>query len=606
MDLKKLRLIGLLVVIGLVAIGLSLMPDKQADVKIKKQSLDRRTANLEAFGRLYGYVRYFHPSDESASLDWTRFGVYGVEKVKDAVNDQELKDALEELFLPIAPTLSLYMEGEKPPKQAKIKPTDELVAWQHYGPPGNAAPIFRSNRTKANIVDGRRLVDKEKLFSNFPKTEEKFEGSLGKSLRVSVPLTLYMENGKTLGTTKTSWEDFEKLKEELLNPDRNLTTANEDYRYAGIIYTWNVLAHFHPAFTNMPYEEVNNQLAISLKITAGDKTREDYIETLSSLLLTTNDGLATFSFPDQVNVYRRLPFVADLVDGQLVVTVAPEYGQLFKSGDLIETINGEDAKSYIESLANTMPGSPQFKMWSAIKSVMDDKEAKIVYRQDGHQREAIFTELDLSYLDDFNRVNNFGVLDEGIYYINLAINEVSLIDANREEFINAKGIIFDLRTSSLDDFSYTKIKDLITNKPAKSPIERIMRVIYPYRKDATTEEMMSPEPTLAEETMKGKVVFLSYGGTIGRAEHFLTYVKENQLGTIVGQPTAGASGTYQSFPITLNLHGIMTGAEPFSREGYSTYAVGVEPDIPVVRTMEGVRNGVDEYIEKALDVIRGN
>ncbi|CEG26186.1 S41 family peptidase [Bacillus sp. B-jedd] len=605
MDIKILRIIGLLVVIGLVAIGLNFMPDKQADVKIKKQNIDKRAANLEAFGRLYGYIRYFHPSDESASLDWTRFGVYGAEKVKDAANERELKAALNELFLPIAPTLSLYIEGEKPSKQAKIKPTSDIVAWQHYGPPGNAAPIFRSNRTKAKLADGRRLLDKEMLFSNFPKTGEKFEGQLGKSLRVSVPLTLYIENGKTLGTTKKSWEDFEELKKELLNPDRNLTTANEDYRYAGIISSWNMLAHFHPAFTNMPYEEVNGQLGISLKNAANNKTREDYIETLSSLMLTTNDGLATFSFPDQVNVYRRLPFVADLVDGQIVITVAPQYGE-FKTGDIIETINGEDSKSYIESLAKTLPGSPQFKLWSAIDSVLGNMETKIVYSHDGHKREVSFTERDLHYIDEFNRTGNYGVLGNGIYYINSAMNAIPVLDSNREELIHAKGIIIDLRTSGLDDFSYAKIKDLITNKPAKSPAERVMRVIYPYRKDVTSEEMPSPDSTLADETFKGKVVFLSYGGTIGRAEHFLTYVKENQLGTIVGQPTAGASGTYQSFPITLNLHGIMTGAEPFSREGYSTYAVGVEPDIPVVRTMEGVRNGVDEYIEKALEMIRDN
>lgn len=37
----------------------------------------RRIANLEAFARLYGYVRFFHPSDEAAALDWDRFAVYG-------------------------------------------------------------------------------------------------------------------------------------------------------------------------------------------------------------------------------------------------------------------------------------------------------------------------------------------------------------------------------------------------------------------------------------------------------------------------------------------------------------------------------------------------
>jgi hypothetical protein len=31
--------------------------------------------NLEALARLYGYVRYFHPSDEAAGIDWDYFAM---------------------------------------------------------------------------------------------------------------------------------------------------------------------------------------------------------------------------------------------------------------------------------------------------------------------------------------------------------------------------------------------------------------------------------------------------------------------------------------------------------------------------------------------------
>jgi len=33
--------------------------------------------NLRAFSKLYGYVRFFHPSDEAAAIDWERFAIYG-------------------------------------------------------------------------------------------------------------------------------------------------------------------------------------------------------------------------------------------------------------------------------------------------------------------------------------------------------------------------------------------------------------------------------------------------------------------------------------------------------------------------------------------------
>ena len=32
--------------------------------------------NLLAFAKLYGYVRYFHPSDAASSIDWERFAVH--------------------------------------------------------------------------------------------------------------------------------------------------------------------------------------------------------------------------------------------------------------------------------------------------------------------------------------------------------------------------------------------------------------------------------------------------------------------------------------------------------------------------------------------------
>ena len=55
--------------------------------------------NLRAFTKLYGYVKYFHPTDEASQIDWDRFAIYGAERVKDAQNSEGLRAALQELFL---------------------------------------------------------------------------------------------------------------------------------------------------------------------------------------------------------------------------------------------------------------------------------------------------------------------------------------------------------------------------------------------------------------------------------------------------------------------------------------------------------------------------
>jgi len=43
----------------------------------------QRIANLRAFARLYGVVRWFHPSDAAAAVDWDRFAIDGVRRVLD-------------------------------------------------------------------------------------------------------------------------------------------------------------------------------------------------------------------------------------------------------------------------------------------------------------------------------------------------------------------------------------------------------------------------------------------------------------------------------------------------------------------------------------------
>jgi C-terminal processing protease CtpA/Prc len=92
---------------------------------------------LRAFAKLYGYVRYFHPSDEASQIDWERFVIYGAEKVKVAKDSQELKSILEQLFFPLAPTAHIYFtsRGSDDLKTRHPEKTENLkvVAWQHKG-----------------------------------------------------------------------------------------------------------------------------------------------------------------------------------------------------------------------------------------------------------------------------------------------------------------------------------------------------------------------------------------------------------------------------------------------------------------------------------------
>lgn len=114
--------------------------------------------NLRAFAKLYGYVKYFHPSDEASRVDWERFAIYGAEKVKAATNSKELKSILEELFLPIAPTARIYSSDEEQDDSNSWFPEEtkslKVVAWQHKGLGfGSANSVYMSVRlNRKNIL----------------------------------------------------------------------------------------------------------------------------------------------------------------------------------------------------------------------------------------------------------------------------------------------------------------------------------------------------------------------------------------------------------------------------------------------------------------------
>ena len=49
---------------------------------------------LKTFNKLYGYVKYFHPSDEAAELDWDAFAIYGVKEILESDEKENLKKLL--------------------------------------------------------------------------------------------------------------------------------------------------------------------------------------------------------------------------------------------------------------------------------------------------------------------------------------------------------------------------------------------------------------------------------------------------------------------------------------------------------------------------------
>ena len=74
---------------------------------------------------------------------------------------------------------------------------------------------------------------------------------------------------------------------------------------------------------------------------------------------------------------------------------------------------------------------------------------------------------------------------------------------------------------------------------------------------------------------------------------------------VVGGPTAGANGNILLLPLPGGFRFSWTGMKVTKFDGSQHHLVGIRPTVPVERTLKAVRDGRDEYIEKALELIRG-
>ena len=99
------------------------------------------------------------------------------------------------------------------------------------------------------------------------------------------------------------------------------------------------------------------------------------------------------------------------------------------------------------------------------------------------------------------------------------------------------------------------------------------------------------------------MVFLTCARAISAAEAYLSFVEHYKLGEILGQPTAGANGVVNRFQLPGDFTVSWTGMKVLKRDGSQHHLIGIQPTVPVQRTIQGVIEGRDEYLEKALEII---
>jgi C-terminal processing protease CtpA/Prc len=552
--------------------------------------------NAIAFTRLLGYVRYFHPSDQVAIADWDKFAIDGMRRVEPCKGPQQLANALEALFRPVAPTVQVFLKGTQPAMPAGLVPPVgavrlKLVSWRHYGVgQGNGSSPYRSERV---------FVDWSAVTPVASDPDQVFSADLGAGVSARVPLKLYAD---PTGTLLASAEGLKFAGHERISGNDRST------RLAAVALAWNVFQHFYPYFdvveTDWPHA-----LVAALTTAATDADEGAFVDTLRRLVTALHDGHGRVTHPRLIDRSHALPLAWALVEDKLVIThvvgQAAEAG--FKPGDSVVEVDGESIEKTLARMRTLISSAtPQYARHILARELRSGPDGSVVrlkvQSQDGKQREAALRRIATGAADE-PRPATVAELEPGISYVDLDRATEVDFKAALPQLAEAKVVIFDFR-------GYPKMFDVFAHLSDQTMLCAIWQVPISTKPDHQgvaeydTSGRWDVPPELPR--LKGRLIFLIDGRAISAAETAMGIVEAYRLADIVGEPTAGTNGNVNPFTVPGGYVLTWTGMRVLKHDGSRHHGVGILPTHPVNRTIKGITERRDEFLEKALELARAH
>lgn len=575
--------------------------DSRRLLPIDKPLTPRARDNIVAFARLVSVVRYFHPTDSVLSTNWDDFTARGIHAVEGAGSPEALARVMRGLFVGIAPTVQVHPTRAPVAAASAARPSDSsraaITYWEHRGVSVPRAAFRSASSTYRSTlrIDGapgwRRPADA-------PDPDSAYVMQLEHSVTAHVPLALWtLLPSDTVLRARTptfAW--------------RVRTPLDRAMRMAGVVDLWGIMQHFYPyhveAATDWP-----SALRGALSSAATDARPGEYTTTLRRLVSALHDGHGNVTDPGESFTFP-LPLVFAMVEGQLtVVHVVPMLAKGLKVGDVIIQYNGRPARAVMDERMALI--SSATRQWSEYRAVSELARAAggdtiTLTVRSGTAVNAALRRVRLiggaatmDVLPSEPRPTSATMLRPGVMYIDL--NTFTTADFGRQfaAMQQAAAIIFDLRgyPRMATPFLLAHLSDS-TVKSARFEVPIFRR---PDRAGARFEDHAWTLGPIAPR-LRARIIFIVDGRAISYAESTMGVVEHYQLGEIVGEPTAGTNGDINPFLALGGYQIVWTGLQVRKQDGSRHHGVGIQPTVVVHRTLQGVREGRDELLERALQL----
>jgi len=443
--------------------------------------------------------------------------------------------------------------------------------------------------------------------ASLPRPEEPLVADLGGGVSALIPTALY-QDGKN--------EDGQGTLPHAAPGDRPPVAAkpaawapsgnDRGTRLADVALAWGVFQHFYPYF-DVVQADWPGELRRALAAAATDADDRAFLTTLRRMVAALHDGHGGVYLASQ-DAPGQLPLLWEWVEDQLAVTqVAAGAGEL-KPGDVVLAIGGRPAREALADAEALISGAtPQWRRWNAVRRLAWGKRDEPVRLQARHPDGTSFTADLTRSLPLFGpgsleeaRPAKIAELKPGIFYVDVSRIEAEDLKAALDRLAGARGIVFDLRGyptgASLAVIAH------LTDQPVSTARWNVPVVTRPDREgwqwDVSSWSIQPHAPRF-----RAKAAFLTDGRAISFAETYMGIIENYHLAEIVGGPTAGTNGNINPFVLPGGYRLIWTGMKVLKHDGSQHHGVGIQPTVPVSRTLKGVAVGRDEVLERAIEVV---
>ncbi|WP_420130164.1 S41 family peptidase [Longimicrobium sp.] len=551
----------------------------------------RGEENLVAFGRLLGYVRYFHPSDASAATDWNAFAWAGVRAVERAPDAARLAAVLDSLFRPLAPSISIRAGEPGAAAAAATPPAGDsvrVVWWRHYGVglSGGTQGLYRSAR--ASIPMGGALPD------SVPNPAEPLRVRLGGGVSAVIPTALYADAGGTLPRAAGS----------PAIPIAPGTGDDRATRLANVLVAWNVFQHFYPYF-DVVDADWPAELPRALRSAATDAGECAFLTTLRRLVAALDDGHGHVAHGCEGQ--RRTPaVVVEAVEGRPTVVAAGAEVQGVRPGDVVLRVDGHSADSLVAARGELISAATAgWRAYRAHAQLLTGHEPEVrvtVQHVDGDTATVVLPRPVPPRPVDEGKPEPVAEVRPGIWYVDLDRVTPAQFQAALPSLERASGLVFDMRGYP-DGLNAIQFFAHLIREPGASAQWQIPVVTRPDNPGQRYHASGRWELRPGARYLAAPRVFITDGRAISYAESVMGIVEAYRLGEIVGEPTAGTNGNVNPMELPGGYSLRWTGMRVLKHDGSRHHGVGILPTVPARRTRAGVAAGRDELLEKAIEVV---